>query len=84
MLIFRWARRRGHSGLLWVALMWLSSIGLGLATAFASMFWIVAHTGRDLHETELRQAIMAPTAVGMLVGAIVPLVAVSRMRACSK
>src|SRR5260370_42048050 len=79
-LIYRWARRKGRSGLLWIVLMWVSCIGLGLATGYASMFWTIAHRDRNLHETELRQTIVVPTAVRMLVGAILPLVAVRRLR----
>jgi|SRR6516225_2303586 hypothetical protein len=78
-LIFRWARRRGRSGLLWMVLLWVSGIGLGLATAYGSLFWMLANTQHKPDEGELRTAILAPTAVGMLVGAIVPLIAVSRL-----
>jgi hypothetical protein len=67
--IFRQARRSGRRGWLWICLLWMSTIGAGLAATALSGFYLVYLRGTDADEYELRVMLRTPAAIGMLTGA---------------
>lgn len=68
--IFRQARRSGRRGWLWIVLLWISTLGAGVAATAISGFYVVYVRGADVDEFELRVMLRTPAAIGMLAGAL--------------
>lgn len=69
-LVFRRARAAGRRGMLWVALLWMTTIAMGFVGCAVGLAFTLCTADSDLSESELRSALRLPAAIGMLLGAI--------------
>src|SRR5262245_5584521 len=70
-LAYRRAAAVNRSPWLWAVLAWAFSFGGGLAAVFVGVGFYLARGAAFITEREATEALLMPSAVGMLVGAVV-------------
>lgn len=71
-VVFRRARLVGRNSLLWVVLLWIITIGVGFVGGIVGGILLEFDSpSMEMTDYDVKEAIKMPTAVGMLIGAVI-------------
>lgn len=77
-LVYRCAAANNRRPMLWVPLSWMLIFGVGMATGLIVCLVLLARGYENSTDRELTEALVVPTSLGMLAGAIVSVMLANR------